>query len=175
VNNDLVDGYATAVLAVAAAEGCLEQVGDELFGFARALEGSDQLRQALTDRSIPADRRQALVEDLLGPRALPTVTALASFIVGAGHAHDLDAIVERVVERSAAERQHVVAEVRSASVLDASQRERLAAALSAAMGKQVEVKAIVDPAVLGGLVARVGDTVIDGTVRHRLEQLREAL
>jgi len=175
VNNDLVDGYATAVLAVAAAEGCLEQVGDELFGFARAMEGSDRLRQALTDQSIPADRRQALVEELLGPRALPTVTALASFIVGAGRAHDLDAIVERVVERSAAERQHVVAEVRSASVLDASQRERLATALSAAMGKQVEVKAIVDPAVLGGLVARVGDTVIDGTVRHRLEQLREAL
>ena len=44
-----------------------------------------------------------------------------------------------------------------------------------ATGKQVEVKVILDETVLGGLVARVGDTVIDGSVRHRLEQLREGM
>ena len=55
------------------------------------------------------------------------------------------------------------------------QRERLAKALSRALDKQVEVKVIVDRSVMGGLVARVGDTVIDGTVRHRLDQLREVL
>ena len=65
--------------------------------------------------------------------------------------------------------------MRSAVPLDAAQQERLAAALSQATGKQVEVKVIVDENVLGGIVARIGDTVIDGTVRRRLAQLKERI
>jgi F-type H+-transporting ATPase subunit delta len=68
-----------------------------------------------------------------------------------------------------------VAEVRSAIPLDEAIQKRLAEALSKSLGKQVEIKVIIDPDVIGGVVARVGDTVIDGTVRHRLEQLRESL
>jgi F-type H+-transporting ATPase subunit delta len=68
-----------------------------------------------------------------------------------------------------------VAEVRSAIPLDESQTERLAEALGRATGKTVEVKVIIDPTVLGGLVARVGDTVIDGTVRHRIDEMKEAV
>ena len=68
-----------------------------------------------------------------------------------------------------------VAEVRSAIPLNADQETRLAAALANATGKQVNLKVIVDPSVLGGLVATVGDTVIDGTVRTRIEQLKSRL
>ncbi len=68
-----------------------------------------------------------------------------------------------------------IAEVRSAVPLDARLRERLARALSEAIGKDVEVKVVVDPNVVGGVVARVGDTVIDGTIRHRLEELKERI
>jgi F-type H+-transporting ATPase subunit delta len=57
--------------------------------------------------------------------------------------------------------------------LDAKQQTALAEALSKATNKKVEVKVIVDPSVIGGVVAKVGDTVIDGTVRHRLQQLKE--
>ena len=66
-----------------------------------------------------------------------------------------------------------VAEVRSAIELTDDQKQRLAAALSNRLGLEVEVKVIVDPAVLGGVIAQVGDTVIDGSVRTRLTQLRE--
>jgi F-type H+-transporting ATPase subunit delta len=68
-----------------------------------------------------------------------------------------------------------VAEVRSAIALTADQETRLAAALANATGKQVNLKVVVDPSVLGGLVATVGDTVIDGTVRTRIEQLKSRL
>jgi len=68
-----------------------------------------------------------------------------------------------------------VAEVRTAFPLDASQQSRLAEALGKATNRKVTVKVIIDPTVLGGIVARVGDTVIDGSVRSRLEQLREVL
>ena len=58
---------------------------------------------------------------------------------------------------------------------DAETVERLAEALGAATGKEVAVKTVVDPSVIGGLVARVGDTVIDGSVRRRFEELRQQL
>ena len=83
--------------------------------------------------------------------------------------------MQRFVELAAAFRQHEVAEVRSAVPLDDEQQRRLADALSQATGKQVEVKVVVDEKVLGGLVATIGDTVIDGTVRHRLAELKERI
>ncbi len=172
---DRIDGYASAIFEVAKAEGVLDEVEDELFRFGRVLEGSDDLRQTLTDASFPAERRQAIVEDLLGQKAHPLTMNLVAFIVGAGRARELPGIIDRVVNRAAAERRHVVAEVTSAVPLDDKLRKRLAEALSSSLGKDVDIKLIVDPEVLGGVVARIGDTVIDGTVRHRLDQLRERL
>jgi F-type H+-transporting ATPase subunit delta len=173
--SERIEAYARALLEVARAEGMLGEVEDDLFRFARVFEGNDDLRMALTDPSLPTDRRMGVVEELMGGKALNTSAALAAFVVGIGRAHELPAIVDRFVELAAAERQHEVAEVRTAVPLDDGQRARLAAALSQATGKRVEVKVIVDEKVLGGIVARVGDTVIDGTIRHRLEQLKETI
>jgi F-type H+-transporting ATPase subunit delta len=170
-----VEAYATALLEVSRAEGHLGDIQDELFRFARTFEGSDELRSALTDPSLPSDRRVGIVEDLLGGKALQTSSALASFVVAAGRAGELPAIIDRFVELAAAEQRRAVAEVRSAIELTPEQTERLREALNRATGKDVEVKVVVDPSVLGGVVARVGDVVIDGSVRHRLEQLREQI
>jgi F-type H+-transporting ATPase subunit delta len=170
-----IEAYARALLEVARAEGHLAEVEDELFRFARTFDGSDDLRMALSNPSLPAERRVAVVEDLLGAKALQTSVALSEFIVSAGRAGDLPEIVDRFVELAAAERRKAVAEVRSAVALTADQVDRLRTALEQATGKDVEVKVVVDPTVLGGVVARVGDVVIDGSVRHRLEQLKEQI
>ncbi len=169
------DAYAAALFAVAVAEGSLDRVEEELFRVARTIEGNDELRSTLTDEAIPVDRRQGIVEDLLGGRASPITTALVSFVVGIGRGRDLPEIIDKMVERAAEERKEVVAEVRTAFPLEDGQRERLAEALSKATGKDVTIKAVVDPSVMGGVVAQVGDTIIDGSVRNRLDQLRESL
>ena len=173
--SDRIDGYADALFSIAKAEGNLDEVEDELFRFARSLEGSDALRSALTDELVPTEKRQAIVEDILGPKASPTTSQLVGLVVGSGRGRDLPAIVDKLVARAAAEKDRAVAEVRSAVPLTDDQKDRLAAALANATGKQVEVKVVVDPSVLGGLVATVGDTVIDGTVRSRLDQLKSLL
>ncbi len=173
--DDRTLAYAEALFAVARAEGTLGEVEDELFRFSQTLQGNDELRDALTDAGIPAARRQQIVEDLLGGKASPTTVALVSMVVGTGRARDLPAIIQLLVEMSAAEANKEVAEVRTAVPLTDDQLERLAAALEDATGKQVEIKVVMDPSVLGGIVAQVGDTVIDGSVRHRLDQLKNAL
>ena len=169
-----VTGYADALFAVAAAEGDLAAVEDELFRFAQALRSDDQLGSTLADQGVPVSRRQQVVEDLLGGRASATTTALVSMVVGAGRATDLPAIVDALVERSAASRNKSVATGRSAIDLTAEQRERLASAINTRTGRDVEIRVVIDPTVLGGVVTEIGDDIIDGSVRRRLNQLRES-
>ncbi len=174
--NDRTEAYARALLEVARAEGMLGEVEDDLFRFARVFEGNDDLRMALTDPSLPADRRMAVVEELMGGKALNVSAALASFVVGIGRADELPAIVGPV-RRARGGR----ARARGGRGPQRGGARREPAArdspprLSQATGKQVEVKVIIDEKVLGGVVARIGDTVIDGTIRHRLEQLKETI
>lgn len=170
-----IDGYARALFEVARAEGTLDEVEDELFRFARSYESSDALRNALTDEMVPAAKRQAIVEDLLGGKATATTIQLVSMVVGSGRGRDLPAIIDRLVARASSAKNLSVAEVRSAVALTDDQQERLKAALANATGKQVNLKVVVDPSIIGGLVATVDDTVIDGSVRTRIDQLKSRL
>ena len=172
---DRIDAWASALLEIAQAEDNVAEVEDELFRFSRIVEGNDDLRMALSNPGQPAERRAAIVDELLENRSLQMTRAIAAFVVGAGRGHDLPAIVTRFVELAAESREHQVAEVRSAVALDDAQVQRLAQALSRATNKNIEVRVVVEPDLMGGLVATIGDTVIDGTVRHRLEQLKETL
>ncbi len=166
--------YAGALLAVARSEGNVAEVGDELFRFAQLLETNDELRTTLTDPALPVSRRQQIVEDLLGGKASSTTTSLLSMVVGTGRSRDLTAIIDDLVALSAAEGNRELAEVRSAVALTDDQKQRLTTALETKTGKQIELKVIIDPSVLGGLVTQVGDTVIDGSVKTRLAQLKTA-
>lgn len=167
-----IEAYATALFEIAQADGTLALVEDELFRVARAFESNEQLRNTLSDATIPADRRQQVAEQLLGAKASNTTTQLVSLVVGSGQVRDLPAIVDSLVKRASSEKQQQVAEVRSAVALSDDQKTRLTAALTKVTGKPVNLKVVIDPSVLGGLVAVVGDEVIDDTVRTRLDQLK---
>ncbi len=170
-----IQGYARALFEIARADGTLDEVEDELFRFARSYEGSDELRNTLSDDQIPAEKRQAIIEDLLGGKATPTTTQLVSMVVGSGKARDLPAIVDVLVQRASNAKQLDVAEVRTAVALTGDQQARLKAALENATGKRLNLKTIVDPSVVGGVVATVGDDVIDDSVRTRIDQLKARL
>jgi electron transfer flavoprotein alpha subunit len=84
-------------------------------------------------------------------------------------------IVEELARMASVERNHALAEVRTAVDLTDEQRRRLAEALSRATGRTVDLKVVVDPSVIGGVVARVGDEVFDGSIASRLEDAKQAL
>ena len=104
----------------------------------------------------------------------PSGSAERGFVAN-GRIREFPAIVDELLAMSAAEGNKEVAEIRSAIALTEDQKSRLAEALGKATGKQVEVRVIIDPSIKGGIVAQVGDTVIDGSVRRRLEQLKNTL
>jgi|SRR5437764_7540223 len=170
-----IEGYARALLDIAQAEGALDQVEDELFRFARTLENEIRLRDALVDPQLPVERRVAMLRELLGTKASQHTVNLIGFVVEQGRARELTQIIDSLVELAAKERQKAVAEVRTAVPLDDDQRARLGRALREATGKEITLKVIVDPSVVGGLLARVGDLVFDASVRRRLELAKERL
>ncbi len=170
---DRTEIYAEALLGIITAEGQVGEVTDELFRFARTLEANDELWSVLADPHIPAERRTQIVQDLLGGRAHDVTGAAVALIVAAGRARELPAIVDLLVAATARASAKKVAEVRVAKPLNDDQRQRLADALATRAGGQVDVRVVVDPAVIGGVVTQIGDRVIDGSVRARLNQLRE--
>lgn len=171
----VAEAYGRAIVETARAEGVLPRVEDELFTFAQAVEGSSGLRERLGDPRLDVGLRLGLIAQLLGDSAHPATVAAASFVVQSGRLRQLSAIADAVGAVGAATRHESVAEVRSAVPLDDEQRGRLAAAVSATTGRTVTVRVIVDPSVVGGLVVSVGDTVIDGSVSRKLDDLRVAL
>jgi F-type H+-transporting ATPase subunit delta len=173
--NDRVRGYATALVAVADAEGVLDRVADELFAFAKAVEQDNSLRDAITDKALPLENRHALIRDILGGRAHDVTVTEVSFVVEAGRARDIGKIADGVVALAAERREQAVAEVRSAVPLSDAQRKRLEQALSRATGRTIEAKVVVDPTLVGGVVARVGDLVFDGSIASRLDDAKQAL
>ena len=175
MSSDRIQGYADAMFAIAQAEGDIEGISDELFAVGRAVDTNDQLRETLADARIPADRRMQIMDDLLGGRVRPATMGLVSMTVGADRGGDLGKIASALAEKAARSQDKQVATVRSAVALSDDQRSRLAEALRAKLGTDVDVRVIQDPSVVGGLVTTVGDTVIDGSIRTRLSRLREAL
>jgi F-type H+-transporting ATPase subunit delta len=166
-----IDGYASGLLGIATVEG--EGVIDEIYSGAQALSSHPELIDVLADSRVPTERKQGIIDDLLGQRASTVTVAAITFLVAAGQARHLDEIAKRLAFLAAEAEGEVVAEVRAPLDLDPDQIDRLTAALSKATGKRVQVKVIVDPSVIGGVVTKVGDTVLDGSVKNRFAELRE--
>jgi len=177
VANDerMIQGYARALFSVAEAEGSLDEVEDQLYQFAKTVEREGGLREALMDPQLPSDRKRAVLQALLGGRASPHAVALLEFVIDRGRGKDLPRIIDALVRLAAERQRRAVAEVRAAVPLHEEHRRRLAEALGTATGKDVELHVVVDPSVIGGVVARVGDQVFDGTIRRKLQLAREQL
>lgn len=171
----LVRGYAEALVAAARAEGEVDALEDQLFAFAKALAREAKVREALIDPALPAAQKRGLVQDLLGERVSPHVASMIGFILDQGRGRELAAILEAFAEVAAEQRSEVLAEVRSAVPLDDAQRERIAAALGRTTGRSVDVQVVVDPDLIGGIVAKVGDEVFDSSIRGRLRDVRERM
>jgi F-type H+-transporting ATPase subunit delta len=170
-----IRGYADRIFQEVDRLERIDEIEDEVVGVAGVLDSSRDLRQALVDRSRPVFQRVALMTDLFGDKVQPATRRLISYVLRAGHVRDLVGALEWVAGLAAEERGRRIADVRAAVELDADEYERLAVALERALGRPVELRVRVDPELMGGMSVTIGDTVIDGSVRHRLDQLRETL
>ena len=176
---DLTDAVAQlgqqAAFGVAERGGTLDEVEDELFRFGRILDAEPRLRLMLEDRSADSERRTELLDRLVGRRVNPATRQLLDQAIRSPRGRTLERAVGELVELAAARRERYVAFVTAAAPLTAEQERRLAATLARIYGRQVSLRVGVDPDVLGGLVVKVNDEVIDGSVVSRLDTVRARL
>jgi F-type H+-transporting ATPase subunit delta len=164
----------SAAMRAAEGDGSLDDVEDELFRFERLLEREPALRAALTDPGLPADRKSALLRDLLSD-ARPTTLRLLEIAVTRRHHGSLEHAISELTRLAAQRRERYIAQVRVALPLEPDHETRLAAALARIYGREVQLQVAVDPTVIGGVEVRIGDEVLNGTVAHNLETVRRRL
>lgn len=170
--------YARAALDVAAGQGTTVAAAlvGELSALAALIEGNDELRRVLLNPSLGAEPRRRLLAGILAQAgATPLVARLVDLLARHDRVGLLPALAEEYAAALNQREGRVSAEAVSAVPLAEAQRAALAQALGSALGRSVELKARVDPAVLGGVRVTVGGRTYDGTVRSRLAALRERL
>jgi F-type H+-transporting ATPase subunit delta len=173
---DLVEQLgAQALFMLAQAQGNLDDVEDELFRFSRLLAAQPELRMALLDGSLPLDNRLGVVDELLEGKVTATTLRLIKHVVVNPRGRALERAVESLAELAAAARGTLLAEVRTALPLDAERHNELREALAAIKGRPVDLQVVEDPSIMGGVVVRIGDELIDGSLRRQFEQARRDL
>jgi F-type H+-transporting ATPase subunit delta len=167
-----------AVLAIVAGaddDGTLDELEDELFRFSRVVDAEPDLRVALSSPFIAAERKQQLIDALLAGKVTQPTLRLISRAAIHPRGRSLGRSLEQYARLVAQRRASLIAEVHVAAELSADQRERLAAALSAAYGHDVQLNVVLDPGVIGGMSIRISDELIDGSMASRLAALRRKL
>ena len=176
VTGSLARRYARAVLEIGTAHGNLDKIGADLRALARAMHDSAELVTALTNPAIRrADRRRVIDGLLARVSAAPHTRNLVHLLLDGERMGSLAAISREVDAMIEARAGRLRAEVTSARPLDAAQLSQITAALEKLSGKKVAVTRREDPELLGGVVAKLGDTVYDGSLRTQLRALRDEL
>lgn len=167
--------YAKALLSLGEEEGRLDALTREVRSLGDAVASSAELRTLLASPVIPQESRHAVMKDIVARLGLsPTVRAAALLLTDRRRGAaipEVAAALEALVDERAGK---VKAEVTSAAPLTDAQALRVQASLEKITGRKIALSRKVDAALIGGVVARVGDRVFDGSVRTRLEQLRAA-
>jgi F-type H+-transporting ATPase subunit delta len=173
---DALESSADDVLFAAAEQaGELDEVEDELFRFERVLDAQSRLTTTLDDAAAQPERRVALVRQLLGHKTATVTLRLLEHAVASRRKHSVTLALDDLLELAAARRNRSMARVTSAVELTGVQQNRLADALTELYGRPINIRSAIDPAVRGGLLIRVGDEVIDGSIASRLAQVRAQL
>jgi len=175
-NRSAARRYARALFDVSLQEADPPQVARELDAFAELMQTNAELERALTNPAVPAARKSAAVAALVERLAPSTVVSkLLVLLAGRDRLVLVPDVAASFRERLLDHQQVVRAEVTSAVPLPDAAVEKLKASLAKATGRDVLVTAKVDASILGGVVAKVGSVVFDGSVTRQLERMRARL
>ena len=166
--------YAAAIFDIARKQNTLDRTLEDVQQIAK-LFSNRKVSFLMREPKVPAQRKEKALRDAIQGRALPTSLNLALLLVQRDlveYAPNIAAEFEQMLRNY---RNEAVAEVTTATQIDATQTRTIQQALEERTGKTIIVHPHVDPAILGGVIARVGDQLIDGSIRYRLSVLEQQL
>jgi F-type H+-transporting ATPase subunit delta len=176
ISRKIARRYAKALMHIGQKDGNYEAYGEELISFTSLFQQEKKLRAVLNNPTFAIPQRQAIIQEIGERLRLSTIVInLLHFIVDKNRMQslpDITALYQELVDAVANR-----ARVKLVTAHDLSQKkiEELAQGLQEVVGKQVMMEVETDPSLIGGVVARIGDMVYDGSIKTHLERLRETL
>jgi F-type H+-transporting ATPase subunit delta len=175
---DLVDAIETSgddvLLAAAEKAGTIDDVEDELFRLERILDAESGLSTLLDEVTASRERRLQLLDQVVGNKLNPLTLALVRHAVATQRKRSVRLALDELIEAAGARRERSIARVISAVPMTDQQQSALADRLTQLYGRRIEVRYAIDASIRGGLVVRIGDEIIDGSISSRLNQVRSA-
>lgn len=166
--------YAGAIFDIARKQNTIDRTLEDVKEIAK-LFSQRKLAYLLREPKIPLQRKETAIRQALSSRVLPTSLNLALLVVQRGLVDTMPNIASELEQLVLDYKNQAVAEVTTAAPLDEQQLNRVKQALERTTGKQIIMHTRIQPGILGGVVARVGDQIIDGSVCYRLSALRQQL
>jgi F-type H+-transporting ATPase subunit delta len=173
--DEVARAYARSLFELASLTDSVDATDDALRSVVAAVRGGLELREALTDTSVPPEAKRAVLRDIFGAHVTPEALAMVTLLVERGHAPLLGDVERLFGEIAEAERGIVVADVTTAVPLDDALRASISDRLAVSLGRPVALRERVDPGIVGGAVIQVAGRVLDGSIASRLEDMRLAL
>ncbi len=166
--------YAEAIFEIARENNTIDRTLDDVQGIA-SMFSKRTLAYLLKEPKVPAQRKEKAIRQALASRVLPTSLNLALLVVQRQLVDAMPNIARELAQMVLDYKNQAVAEVTTAAPMDEQQLNRVRQALERNTGKTILMRTKVQPEILGGVIARVGDQVIDGSIRHRLAVLKQQL
>jgi len=171
----VVRRYARALFDTANRSGAVDQVETDLRSLDEIFRSVPRLLRALRAPTASSARKRALLESAFSGRVTPLTQRFMALAVDRGR-EDILGDIYPEFQRMANELRNILpVEVTAATELTQGERDALGASLAQRTGKRIVLQVSVDPSIKGGLIIRMGDTILDGSVRTRLAQLRDRL
>ncbi len=174
-SDPLVKSYAEALFQVARAEGALDRVEEELTRLNTSLDSNAELREILSDSKISFEGKKSALSEIFGGKISPITLHWINMIVDQDRQRRLPTIIEAFFTSAQEAREKVTAEVVTSVPLPEDQADRLAQELSKVTKKRVFLKPMVDDSILGGVIVKIENKVIDGSIKHRLEEVKHEM
>lgn len=166
--------YATALYDAATDDGSVEAVERDLTALAQAIEGDAGLGIVLENPAIAVDTKRAILHEM-GEGAAPLVLRTIDVLIEHRRLALLGEVAEAFAERYRSEHNALAVQLTTAVAIDNATASTLEEQLTAATGSTISMERTVDPSIIGGVVLRVGDRVVDASLRRRLDLLRREL
>jgi F-type H+-transporting ATPase subunit delta len=171
----VVRRYARALFDTAVKSNALEQVEEDLKGVDAIMRTVPTLRRALGAPTIATSRKKQLLEQAFGTRVGALTLRFMTLAVDRRRQDILREIYPEFHRLANAARNILPVQVQSAVAMTDAERDELTAALAQKTGKKIQLSVDIEPELIGGMIVRMGDTIIDGSVKSKLEQLHRKL
>ncbi len=174
-NDRSAQAYAKALFEIAKIEDNVEKLNDDLSLVSQNIRSHLRLKSTMYDPKITTAKKKAIVSEIFSEKISPIALNAFNLLIDLNQHSALPEIAEEFSKLANAARKKIIAEAITAVPLTQELSEKLEVKLSELAGKDVVIRSRVDKSIIGGVVVRIGEHILDGSIRHQLKELRERM